>query len=133
MTKHLNPRMLTDLAYEIALTQFHNQNFSFQNLWSLVWSQATDFKQEKVEDWIGDFYVDLCQDKRFLVCGPTTWCLKECITVEKAEKIANTMFLYEKDDLFEEGYEDYTDEIEVADSFEVDEEIQVSEDEIIDE
>ncbi|XBA51223.1 DNA-directed RNA polymerase subunit delta [[Mycoplasma] cavipharyngis] len=129
--------MLTDLAYKIACKHFFQKNFTFQTLWSKVWNKATDFKNENVADWIGIFYADLCQDARFLVCGPTTWCLKESITLEKAEKIANTMFLYEKDDLFEEGYEEYNqnnqDETLNSQIFEVDEEIQVDDSEEIEE
>lgn len=132
MSKNLYPRMLINLAYEIAKKEFNDRSFSFQSLWSLVWNRATDFKGEKVENWIGIFYTDLCQDRRFLVCGPTTWCLKESITVAKAEKIANTMFLYENDDIFEEGYEntsaaDFDAGIKVGDIFEIDQEIKVDE------
>lgn len=103
----LQPSMLMEIAHQVAKKEFKNKSFSFQQLWSLVWKKAIQFKNEKVEDWIGVFYTDLVQDKRFLIAGSNEWLLAEYVKIEDAEKIARKMYYDEKSEVYEEGFEDY--------------------------
>lgn len=110
--KQLHPKDLMEIAYEVAKENFKDDQFTFQKLWSLTWKNAPQFHDGDVKEWIGTFYTDLIQDKRFLIAGPNSWILREFVTVEQAEKMSNTMFLYEKEEIYEEGFEDYKPEID---------------------
>lgn len=96
---------LVDLAYKLASEHFKDQIFSFTSIWSKVWKSATNFSKEKVENWIGYFYVELLNDPRFIIFSFNKWRLKEFMDFDEVRKFEKTVVSDES--LFEEDYESY--------------------------
>lgn len=96
---------LVDLAYKLASEHFKDQIFSFTSIWSKVWKSASNFSKEKVENWIGYFYVELLNDPRFIIFSFNKWRLKEFMDFDEVKKFEKTVISDES--LFEEGYESY--------------------------
>ena len=88
-TKHSSDRLI-DKAFNICNTQFKNETFTTSDIWKLL------EKQEKLSNENGDdyinFYVDLLQDPRFVAIGTTKWKLRDYVSVEEFEKLANSKY-----------------------------------------
>lgn len=97
-------KQLIDKAYEIAKKEFSGQQFEFSKLWSKLLTAAR-IKKNDAEELIGEFYTDLTQDTRFILCdrNKQKWCLSE-FNLDKCEKnyIEETLYGLNADD--EEEY-----------------------------
>ena len=95
---------LNDVAYDIALKQFRNKTFSFNELWSKVVS-AGRIKKAEADEQIGEFYAEIMQDPRFIYCKNNTWKLKDFLSVNDAKNSESFLYNSTADEVYEEGYE----------------------------
>ena len=58
---------LNDVAYDIALKQFRDKTFSFNDLWLKVVS-VSRIKKTEADEQVGEFYAEIMQDPRFIYC-----------------------------------------------------------------
>ena len=95
---------LNDVAYDIALKQFRDKTFSFNDLWLKVVS-VSRIKKTEADEQVGEFYAEIMQDPRFVYCKDNTWKLKDFLSINDAKNLE--IFLYNNNayDVYEEGYE----------------------------
>ena len=95
---------LNDVAYDIALKQFRDKTFSFNDLWLKVVS-VSRIKKAEADEQVGEFYAEIMQDPRFVYCKDNTWKLKDFLSINDAKNLE--IFLYNNNayDVYEEGYE----------------------------
>lgn len=76
-----------DLAANLAKKNFKSKNFTFHELLDLI--------KEKNPSWevdIGDLYINVIEDVRFLSIGAQKWRLHENLKYEEVKKIRMAMF-----------------------------------------
>ncbi len=86
MTKHL-----IDIAYEIASKKLKSKQFSFRDLFKLIIEKHPEYKND-----VGDLYIDLISDNRFITVGKDKWTLVEYLKHEEIQKINSSMFGLDK-------------------------------------
>ena len=96
---------LNDVAYDIALKQFGDKTFSFNDLWSKVVS-ISRIKKSEADEQVGEFYTEIMQDPRFVYCKDNTWKLKDFLSINDAKNSEKFLYNNNKTDVYEEGYED---------------------------
>lgn len=79
---------IIDKAYLLAKSTFEDQDFSTSQLWKLV---LKDENKENNDDYV-NFYVELLQDPRFVALGSDKWRLRDYVTVEEFNKLANSKY-----------------------------------------
>ncbi|WP_052664002.1 DNA-directed RNA polymerase subunit delta [Mycoplasmoides alvi] len=95
---------LIDKAYAIAQSQFKNKSFDFNALWKEIIKNAKISKDEESKI-VGNFYIELLQDARFIHVGDRKWRLRETIKYGELDKISQSMFGGKE--YYEEGYENF--------------------------
>ncbi len=86
MTKHL-----IDIAYEIASKKLKSKQFSFRELFKLIIEKHPEYKND-----VGDLYIELINDTRFLSTGKDKWTLTEYLKFDDIQKISSSMFGLDK-------------------------------------
>ena len=86
MAKHL-----IDIAYEIASKKLKAKQFSFRDLFKLIIEKHPEYKND-----VGDLYIDLISDNRFITVGKDKWTLVEYLKHEEIQKINSSMFGLDK-------------------------------------
>ncbi len=86
MTKHL-----IDVAYEIASKKLKSKQFSFRELFKLIIEKHPEYKND-----VGDLYIELINDTRFLSTGRDKWTLTEYLKYDDIQKISSSMFGLDK-------------------------------------
>ncbi len=87
----MNNKHLIDIAYEIASKKLKSKQFSFRELFKLIIEKHPEFKND-----VGDLYVDLINDIRFLSTGKDKWTLTEYLKYDDIQKISSSMFGLDK-------------------------------------
>ena len=98
---------LNDVAYDIALKQFGDKTFSFNDLWSKVVSTSR-IKKAEADEQVGEFYAEIMQDPRFVYCKDNTWKLKDFLSVNDVKNSESMLYNNSSDVVYEEGYENIT-------------------------
>ncbi len=86
MTKHL-----IDIAYDIASKKLKSKQFSFRELFKLIIEKHPEYKND-----VGDLYIELINDTRFLSTGKDKWTLTEYLKFDDIQKISSSMFGLDK-------------------------------------
>jgi DNA-directed RNA polymerase delta subunit len=94
-------RHLIDLAYEIALSDFGKENFTFDEIWKRLVKKS----KPSNSDAIGVLYSEMLQDYRFIFIGDNKWTLKENLTTGDIKKYKNALYGFGEDSLVEDGTE----------------------------
>ncbi|WP_036448540.1 DNA-directed RNA polymerase subunit delta [Mycoplasmoides pirum] len=95
---------LIDQAFTIAQSQFKNRSFDFNALWKEV-VKKNKFSKDEEAKVVGNFYLELLQDLRFVHIGDRKWRLRETMKYNEWDKISQSMFGIKE--YYEEGYENF--------------------------
>jgi len=111
---------LLDLAYSIILERHQDTKgdvapVPFRELWKEM-MKKTGQTDSEANNFIGDFYMNLILDNRFVSRGDNTWDLRQFFTLEEVSE--NTDF-YREEGLEETEFEET--EVEVKDSLDINE------------
>lgn len=87
----MSNKHLIDIAYEIASKKLKSKQFSFRELFKLIVEKHPEHKNN-----VGDLYVDLINDTRFLSTGKDKWTLTEYLKYDDIQKISSSMFGLDK-------------------------------------
>ncbi len=87
----MNNKHLIDIAYEIASKKLKSKQFSFRELFKLIVEKHPEHKND-----VGDLYIELINDTRFLSTGKDKWTLTEYLKYEDIQKISSSMFGLDK-------------------------------------
>lgn len=89
---------LITLAYECALKNFKNKPFTFRQIWEELVKKAKLDKSER--ELVGQFYIDLLEDPRFIFIGGKKWRIREFLTSVEIANYENSLYDFdsEKDD-----------------------------------
>lgn len=108
-TKHSSDRLI-DKAFIICNSEFQNKEFTTSEIWKLLEKQE-GLANKNNDDYV-NFYVDLLQDPRFVAIGTTKWKLRDYVTVEEFEKLANSKYSnVEYSNVEDKGDEEIIDEL----------------------
>lgn len=83
-------KTLITLAYEYALKTYKNKSFTFRQIWEELAKKAKLDKNER--ELVGQFYIDLLEDPRFIFIGGKKWRIREFLTSTEIDNYANSLY-----------------------------------------
>lgn len=98
---------LIEVAYNIAKKEYNNHQFAFKDLFSAV-THSMRWSKKEADEYIGELYTDMMQDKRFVFCGHNNWCLSEFLSLEQKHEFTNKLYESSTDQVYEEDYQQQT-------------------------
>lgn len=82
MEKHL-----IEETYELVKNKYDDKHFTFKDVYDLLTKKGIDIKNS-----IGEIYIDMLQDFRFISLGKGKWALRENFSLAQIKKISSSMF-----------------------------------------
>ena len=83
-------KQMIDLAYDLARTKYQKKAFTFNQLWKdLIKKVRLDVEEQEM---VGIVYTQMLQDHRFIFIGNDEWKLREYLTVDEQNGLANKLY-----------------------------------------
>ncbi len=81
---------LIDKAFVISESEFKDKPFSTSQLWKLL-VKKMKLQHDNSDEYV-NFYVDLLQDPRFVAIGNDKWKLRNYVSKDEFDKLANSKY-----------------------------------------
>lgn len=110
---------LIDIVYDNVKKNYENKQFPFSAIWKTLVKDAKLSAEEQRNE-IGNLYVDILQDTRFVYVGNQKWRLREYLTQDEIANLQYKLYDFQQEALDDANVDSLSDLSEEDDNFDED-------------
>lgn len=89
---------LIDIVYDNAKKTYGDKSFPFNTIWKTLVKDAKLSTEEQKNE-IGNLYVDILQDTRFVYVGAQKWRLREYLTQDEIANLQHKLYDFQQENV----------------------------------